>query len=275
MPGLSINHYMTPPGYPLERFLDDCVAAGATGIGLTERALDEVAVPVLRRLLGERDLRVTSVNSAGFFLWGDPAQAARQKVVNAALIDAAAELGATTLVTILGGLHDCGPERPGALERARRDAAEALPSLVEAASARGVRLGVEAMHPLRLASKSVLSSLRQAEALCAGDDRLGIVLDAFHVWWDPELVPMLERLAPRIALVQISGVTLSADGTKPQTRCELREGVADIGALLRDLRRCGYSGEYELEIFAEDMGRRACADVIRRAVDDFTNLADA
>ena len=78
MGGLSINHYLTPAGYPLATFLDDAVAAGGSGVGLTERALAEMSVPALRRMLRDRNLRVTSVNSAGFFLWDDPARAKRQ-----------------------------------------------------------------------------------------------------------------------------------------------------------------------------------------------------
>jgi sugar phosphate isomerase/epimerase len=274
-PGLAINHYITPPGHGLEAFLDDCVAAGATGVGLTERALAEVPLPALKRMLATRGLHVTSVNSAGFFLWADAARAARQREVNAGLLDAAAELGADTLVTIVGGLHDLGSPRPGALAEARRMAEQALPALAATAEARGIRLGLEPMHPMRIGSKSVLNSLRQAAALCAALPRHGIVLDLSHSWWEPELEPLLEGLAGRLMLVQLCGVALPGDPGAAQRRCGLAEGVADVGAILRLLRRCGYAGRFELEIFAEDLHGTPHRAVMQRAVADFARLATA
>jgi sugar phosphate isomerase/epimerase len=275
MPGLSINHYITPPGYRLEQFLDDCGTAGATGVGLTERALAEVPLPQLKRMLQVRGLHVTSVNSAGFFLWGDPARAERQRAVNATLLNAAAELGADTLVTIVGGLQDLGKMRPGALGQARRTVERALPAFAAAAEARGVRLGLEPMHPLRIASKSTLNSLHQAEALYATVPQHGIVLDLFHSWWEPELEPMLQRLVPRLTLVQICGVDLPATPGATQQRCEMSGGIVDVGDFMGRLRRCGYAGHFEFEIFADDLGARPHLGVMRRAVADFTRLAAA
>ncbi|UDQ90249.1 sugar phosphate isomerase/epimerase [Xanthobacter autotrophicus] len=273
MTGLSINHYITPPGYALERFLDDCAAAGATGVGLTERALDEVALPDLQRMLDARGLTVSSVNSAGFFLWGDPERAQRQAAVNAALIHAAAVLSAGTLVTIGGGLDDLGPQPPGVLAHARCTVAAALPALRDAAGARGVRLGLETMHPIRIPTKSTLNTLTQAEALCVAHPGLGFVLDVFHSWWDPDLEPVLARSIARLTLVQLSGVAQPRDPALLPARCPLSQGCVDTGDLLRLLARCGYRGPYEFELFAHDLDGVSVADAIRRAVDDFAALA--
>ncbi|MBN8916615.1 MAG: sugar phosphate isomerase/epimerase [Rhizobiales bacterium] len=275
MTGLSINYYIAPPGYALERFLDDCATAGATGVGLTERALQEVALPDLKRMLDERGLAVSSVNSAGFFLWGDPARAQRQVAINAALIEAAAMLSAGTLVTIGGGLGDLGTERPGDLARARRAVDAALPELCAAAKARGVRLGLETMHPIRIPTKSTVNTLTQAEALCGAHPGLGFILDVFHSWWDPDLEPVLARSIARLTLVQLSGVAQPRDPALLPTRCPLSQGCVDTADLLRLLARCGYGGPYEFELFAHELAGASVADAIRRAVDDFAALAAA
>ncbi|MEP9352746.1 sugar phosphate isomerase/epimerase [Xanthobacter sp. KR7-65] len=275
MTGLSINHYIAPPGYALERFLDDCAAAGATGVGLTERALEEAALPDLKRMLDDRGLAVTSVNSAGFFLWGDAARAQRQLAINAALIDAAAVLSAGTLVTIGGGLADLGTERPGDLARTRRAVDAALPELCAAAAARGVRLGLETMHPIRIATKSTVNTLTQAEALCAAHPGLGFVLDVFHSWWDPDLESVLARSIAQLTLVQLTGVAQPSDPALLPSRCPLSQGRVDTADLLRLLVRCGYGGAYEFELFAHDLAGASVADAIRRAVDDFAALAAA
>ncbi|WP_246702109.1 sugar phosphate isomerase/epimerase [Xanthobacter sp. SG618] len=273
--GLSINYYIAPPGYALERFLDDCAAAGATGVGLTERALEEVALPDLKRMLDERGLAVSSVNSAGFFLWGDAARAQRQVAINAALIEAAAVLCAGTLVTIGGGLGDLGTERPGDLARARRAVDAALPELCAAAEARGVRLGLETMHPIRIPTKSTVNTLTQAEALCGAHPGLGFILDVFHSWWDPDLEPVLARSIARLTLVQLSGVAQPRDPALLPARCPLSQGCVDTTELLRLLAQCGYGGPYEFELFAHELAGASVADAIRRAVDDFAALAAA
>ena len=273
MTGLSINHYIAPPGYPFERFLDDCTEAGATGVGLTERALGEVALPDLKRLLAERKLHVTSVNSAGFFLWGDEQKAKRQQAINASLIHAAAELSADTLVTIGGGLYDRGAVHPGDLQRARQDVEQALPALLDAALARGVKLGLEPMHPARIPVKGTLNTLSQTETLCTRHEGIGFALDVFHTWWDPDLEPVLARLVSRLTLVQLVGVEVSSDPTRLPSRCGMREGAVDIAELIRLLRRCGYAGHYEFELFADDLGGRTVADTIRCAVEDFFVLS--
>ncbi|GLI21420.1 sugar phosphate isomerase/epimerase [Xanthobacter flavus] len=275
MTGLSINYYIAPPGYALERFLDDCAAAGAAGVGLTERALEEVALPDLKRMLDERGLAVSSVNSAGFFLWGDAARAQRQVAINAALIEAAAVLCAGTLVTIGGGLGDLGTERTGDLARARRAVDAALPELCAAAEARGVRLGLETMHPIRIPTKSTVNTLTQAEALCAAHSGLGFILDVFHSWWDPDLEPVLARSIARLTLVQLSGVAQPRDPTLLPTRCPLSQGCVDTAELLRLLAQSGYGGPYEFELFAHELAGASVADAIRRAVDDFAALAAA
>lgn len=78
-----------------------------------------MALPELKRLLRERELRVTSVNSSGFFLWAEPERAARQTELNQKLIRCAAEFESDTLVLIGGGLHDMGEEDPLQLAKAR------------------------------------------------------------------------------------------------------------------------------------------------------------
>jgi sugar phosphate isomerase/epimerase len=151
---LSINHYITPAGYPLSRFLDEAAAVGAGSVGLSERALSEADLSSLKRMLRDRELGVTSVNSAGFFLWADPERAQQQRSINATLLQAAAELSADTLVVIGGGLHDMGPQDAvSTLARARNTFEAELPALIEAAGRYGVRLGIEPMHPLRIFPK--------------------------------------------------------------------------------------------------------------------------
>jgi sugar phosphate isomerase/epimerase len=274
-PGLSINHYLVPDGYPLVRFLDEAHSAGAVGVGLTERALSEASLPALKRMLRERALGVTSVNSAGFVLWSDPERAARQAGINAHLIACAAELEADTLVLIGGGLHDMGEERPGLLAEARARVEDAIPAILDEATRAGIRLGIEPMHPLRIFTKAALSTLAQTESLLGRHPGLGLALDLFHSWWDPDLLPAIGRLADRIALVQVCGVTQSRTEPALPRRCLPGEGVVDLPAIRAALTRAGYRGRFEFELFAPDLGGREPAAMMSAAIADFTRLSVA
>lgn len=274
-PRLSLNHYLTPDGYPLARFLDEAAAAGAEGVGLTERALSEVELPVLKRLLRERELRVTSVNSSGFFLWADPERAARQAEINRTLIHCAAELDSDTLVLIGGGLHDMGEEGPLRLAQARARLEAEIPAILDQAMRAGVRLGIEPMHPLRIFTKACLNTLAQTEALLGRHPGLGLVLDLFHSWWEPDLHDAISRLADRITLVQVCGVTQSRTEPALPRRCLPGQGAVDLTGIIRTLLRSGYRGRFEFELFAPDLDGREPADVMRAAIADFGRLSPA
>jgi sugar phosphate isomerase/epimerase len=274
MPGLSVNHYLVPEGYALTRFLDEAAAAGAEGVGLTERALAEMPVPELKRALRNRNLRVTSVNSAGFFLWADPDRAARQLEINDHLLACAAELEADTLVLIGGGLHDLGDETPGSLAEARARVEDEIPAILDQARRAGVRLGIEPMHPLRVFTKAALNTLAQTESVLERHPGLGVVVDLFHSWWDPDLHAALTRLADRITLVQVCGVTQSRTEPALPRRCLPGAGVVDLPAILATLSRAGYAGRFEFELFASDLDGREPGALMRAALAEFNGLSD-
>jgi sugar phosphate isomerase/epimerase len=275
MHGLSINHYIAPTGYPLERFFDDCADSGATGVGLTERALDEMPVATIKEHLSKRKLAVTSVNSAGFFLWDAPEKSRKQREVNAFLIDASSALEASALTTIGGGLTDAGEPSGTSLKTLRDRVVKSLPSLIDDANMKGVRLGVEPMHPSRMPNKSLLNTLSQTEALLSRFGDLTVMLDAFHTWWEPDLDSFIQRHASRISCVQLSGVRLSENPAMAPSRCPMREGCFDAGGMISLLRENGYDGPFEFELFSHELDGREVSDVVRQAVADFTNLSSA
>ena len=61
-------------------------------------------------------------------------------------------------------------------------------------------LALEPMHPMYAADRGCITTLKEmldiADAL--GNDGLGIAIDTYHVWWDPELAPQIARAGKRI-----------------------------------------------------------------------------
>ena len=257
---LAINFYVCPPDIGLAQFCALAEQAGAQAVGLTVRALDEMPVPAIRALLGRHGLAVSSLNSAGYFLYGDAALAREQAARNARLIEAAAELQAGTLVVITGGVAHGGL----GLREARARVAAGIADLSRAAAAHGVRLGLEMIHPMGVLQKGCINTISSALEIAREHDNLGLTLDFFHSWWDPDLYTLIESAVDKIALVQFCNVA-APDDPAQFVREESGTGLIDVGALLVGIGAAGYRGPVEFEMFPEHLRGRSVAAVIGAA----------
>ena len=130
-------------------------------------------------------LHVSSLCRGGFFTHADPDARAAALADNRAAVATAAALGADVLVLVSGGLV------PGSRDigLARRMIADAIGDLAPMAEREGVRLGIEALHPMYCSDRCVISTLGEALDLAlefpAGV--VGVVVDTYHVWWDARL----------------------------------------------------------------------------------------
>jgi hypothetical protein len=106
---------------------------------------------------------------------------------NKRALDDAAILGADSFVMVVGGL----PRGSKDMARARAQVAEGTAALLEHGKKLGVRIALEPLHPVYAAERSCLTLLSEALDLCQaieGPSRapwLGVCIDAYHVWWDP------------------------------------------------------------------------------------------
>ena len=89
----------------------------------------------------------------------------------------------------------CGPSVDGDLEAARRFVAEGIAEVAPYAAQAGVRLGVEPLHPMFAGDRSVVVTLAEANALAEAftDGTVGVVVDVYHVWWDPDVEAQIRR----------------------------------------------------------------------------------
>ena len=265
---LSINAYICPSDMPIEQLFPLVAQAGATAVGLTLRAIDEIAPRRLKSLLLDHGLAVSSLNSAGYLLYDDPAASREQHERNLRLIEAAAELNAQTLVVITGGLA----HGSRSLVQARVRVAEGLATLAEQAARAGVHLGLEPIHPSGILNKGCIHSLHQALGLINPMANVGLTLDLFHSWWDPDLQGLAVRTAQKLRLVQFSNVITLRDPADFQ-REEPWTGLLDARRMLLDLAADGYDGYFEFELFADHLRGRSPAWVIKEATDFYASLS--
>ncbi|WP_235578942.1 MULTISPECIES: sugar phosphate isomerase/epimerase family protein [unclassified Rhodococcus (in: high G+C Gram-positive bacteria)] len=82
---------------------------------------------------------------------------------------------------------------------ARARVPERLAELVPYALERGVRIALEPLHPMFVADRAVISTLGQALAMAEPHPvkAVGVVIDTFHVWWDPDLEALIKTAGER------------------------------------------------------------------------------
>ena len=257
---LSVNFYICPPDLGLAQFCALAERAGAQAVGLTLRALDEMPIAAIRTLLKRHGLAVSSLNSAGYFLYGDAELARGQAKRNAQLITSAAELEAQTLVVIAGGIA----HGTSALREARAQVTEGIGELARAAAPHGVNLGLEMIHPLGVLQKGCINTIASALALAREHNNLGLTLDFFHSWWDPDLYLLIETAVDKIRLVQFCNIA-APDDPAQFVREEAGQGLIEVASLLADIRAAGFGGYFEFEMFPEHLRGRAAAAMIEAA----------
>src|SRR5262249_23980732 len=127
---------------------------------------------------------------------------------------------------------------------------DGLAAMVDHAKARGVRIGIEPRHPMYAADRSVVSTLGLANDMAekVGSDQVGVVIDVYHVWCDPDVYRQIERSRGRIFGFHV------CDWVVPTThmlmgRGMMGDGVIDIARLRHAVDAQGYDGPIECEIF--------------------------
>jgi sugar phosphate isomerase/epimerase len=228
-----------------------CVRHGIPAIGLWRDRVAEARLSSAVALVQRAGLHVSSLCRGGFFTQADADGRAAARADNLAAVAEAAELGADVLVLVCGGLV------PGSrdLGLARRMVADAIGDLVPLAQRLGVRLGIEALHPMFCADRCVISSLGEAVdlALLFPAEAVGVVVDTYHVWWDARLSGELARAAGRIVSYQVCDWVLPLPADVLLGRGHVGDGVIDFGPISAGVTAAGYDGYVETEIFNADV----------------------
>ena len=265
---LSLNQ-RTTANWSLREAVEGAVAAGLPAIGLWREPVAEVGVDVARRIVDDAGLRVSSLCRGGFFTASDPIARAAAHEDNLRALDEAAGLGTMALVLVPGGL----PPGDKDLAGARTRAAEAIAALVPAAVERGVTLGIEPMNPIYAADRGVISTLAQALDIAEAfaPHEVGVVVDTFHLWWEPGVHAQIARAGERIVSYQVCDWITPLPADSLLARGMMGDGHIDFPAFTRAVAAAGYTGDVEVEIFHADVwaapGDQVVATMARRYVE--------
>lgn len=259
MKPLSLNTVTVREKWGLAECIEGCARHGIPGIAPWRDVLAAMGVDAAARQIRDAGLTVTGLCRGGMFPAADAVGRAAAIEDNRRAIEEAHKLQARSLVMVCGGL----PTGSKDIQGARRMVREGLETILPEARAAGVTLGLEPLHPMTCADRSVLSTLGQALDLCAAlGEGVGVVLDVYHVWWDPELSHQMARAAGKIAGFHI------CDWLVPTTdlvfdRGMPGDGVIDIAGISAMVSAAGYEGFVEVELLSRRWWAEAPDEVLR------------
>ena len=253
----SLNQ-ATTKHWPLPDVVRACAAAGLEWIGLWREPVRDYGVDRAARLVRDAGLRVSSLCRGGFFTMPGSFDDNRRAV------DEAAALGTGVLVLVCGGLPDGSRD----LDAARHVVTDGVAALAAYARGSGVRLAIEALHPMFCSDRCVISSLSGALDVAErfGSDQVGVVVDAYHVWWDADVYKQIARAGDRILSFQVSDWVTPLPADVLLGRAMMGDGVIELRRLREACDRAGYAGPIEVELFNGEYWAAPGAEVLDLAL---------
>ena len=263
---LSINQY-TVRNWTIPQLLEGCAAEQISFVSLWRDKVAETGLEETMRLLGDTGTRVSSLCRGGFFPAATVAQQSVTWEENKRAVDEAAAVGAEVLVLVCGGIvnHD--------LDRSREMVVRGIDRLLPYAEKMGVKLGIEPLHPMFAADRSVIVSVSQANAIVDlfKSSNLGTVIDVYHVWWDPLVYSEIARAAGHIFGFHVNDWIVPVPDIL-NGRGMMGDGVIAIKRLREAVTEAGYSGPIEVEIFNEELWRLPGSELLRLVKDRFLKV---
>ncbi len=235
---------MTVKNWSLREAVEGCVNAGIPWIAPWRDKVAETGLDNSAKIVRESGLGVSSLCRGGMFPAATAAERRDRLEDNRRAIEEAATLGTDVLVLVCGGV----PDRD--IDGARRTVEEGIEWLVPHAEDAGVRLGIEPLHPAFAADRSVVVTLGQANDIVErlNTSQVGVVIDVYHVWWDPELYPEIERAAGYTLGFHVNDWLRNA-GDPLVSRGMMGDGVIELRRMREAVDGLGYGGPIEVEIF--------------------------
>ncbi len=250
--------------WPLVDILDACAARGIRAVSPWRDQVAAAGLQATARTLRAHGLELSGYCRGGMFTDGNAADE------NLRALDEACELGAPCVVLVVGGL-------PGALAgraahkdiaAARATVTEGIARLLDAARERRMPLAIEPLHPMYAADRACINTLAQALDVCDALDpqhtgALGVAVDVYHVWWDPQLEAQIARAGRNRLLAFHVCDWLVPTRELLTDRGMMGDGVIDIPRIRGWVEAQGFAGYSEVEIFStRDWWQRAGSEVL-------------
>ncbi|GAB5377099.1 MAG: sugar phosphate isomerase/epimerase [Acuticoccus sp.] len=269
MEGLSINLATIRKQCDMREAVELCLAAGITAIAPWRDQVAAIGLDEAARLVRDNALTVTGLCRGGMFPAADAAGRQAALDDNRRALEESAALNADCLVLVVGGL----PEGSKDIAGARAMVHDGIAALLDEARAMKVPLAIEPLHPMYAADRACVNTLGQALDMCdALGEGVGVAVDVYHVWWDPDLEAQIARAGSRILAHHICDWLVPTQDLLLD-RGMMGDGVIDLPGIRTMIERAGFLGLQEVEIFsAQNWWLRPADEVLATCKERFATV---
>ena len=248
---LSLNA-ITTKKWSLAQAIEGCARHGIRGITVWRDRLQEMGVPAAKAALKAHGLAVTGLCRGGMFPAADAAGRTASIEDNFRAIDEAHAIGASCLILVVGGM----PPGSRDLAGARAQVKDGIATILGHAREANVPLAIEPLHPMQAADRACINTLGQALDLCDALDpqqsgALGVAVDVYHVWWDPQLDAQIARAGAKRLLAHHLCDWLVPTTDLAFDRGMMGDGVIDLPRIRGLMEKAGYRSYNEVELFSQ------------------------
>jgi sugar phosphate isomerase/epimerase len=270
---LSLNTATVRKQGDLVQIIDACARHGIRAIDPWRDQVAATGLDRAARAIRDAGLELSGYCRGGMFT-ADAARRIEARDDNRRAIDEAKALGAPCIVLVAGGLPQYS--RPGSsaskdILAARGQVHDGLAEMLDYARQVKMPLAIEPLHPAYAADRACVNTTRQALDLCDALDpqrsgALGIALDVYHIWWDPEMLPQIARTGKDRLLAFHVCDWLVPTKDILNDRGMMGDGVIDIKSVRSAVEAQGFSGYSEIEIFSQDWWGRPMDEVLQTCI---------
>ncbi len=241
-------HTQTTKPWSIEECIKNYSEAGIKGITIWRHVLENKNLREIKILLDDYNMFPVSLCRGGFFPSVEAVK--RQKAIddNLFAIEQAEALGTPLIVLV------CGADGKQSLEKSRDQIREGIMKILPAAKSAGIKLAIEPLHPMYAGDRSAINTMRQANEMTAeiNSNWLGVAVDVYHLWWDPDLQNEIKQCAEQNHLFAFH----ICDWNVPtidflSDRGLMGDGCINIPEIRGWVEESGFEGYNEVEVFSD------------------------
>jgi sugar phosphate isomerase/epimerase len=271
---LSLNTATVRRQGDLAEIIEACARHGIRAIDPWRDQVASIGLDRAVRAVRDAGLELSGYCRGGMFT----SDAARRGEVcddNRRAVDEASALGAPCIVLVVGGLPQYS--RPGSeasrdIAAARTQVEDAIAEMLDYARAASMPLAIEPLHPAYAADRACVNTTKQALDICDRLDpqrtgMLGVALDVYHIWWDPEVAGQIARAGKDRLLAFHVCDWLVPTRDILNDRGMMGDGLIDIKGLRAAVEVAGFAGYSEIEIFSNGWWQRPMDEVLQTCIE--------
>ena len=273
---LSLNTATVRRQGNLVEIIEGCARHGIRAIDPWRDQVASIGLARAGQAIRDAGLELSGYCRGGMFT-ADAAHRLEARDDNRRAVDEAVALGAPCIVLVVGGLPQFS--RPGSaasrdIAAARTQVDDAIAEMMDYASQARMPLAIEPLHPAYAGDRACVNTTRQALDICDALDpkrsgALGLALDVYHIWWDPELLPQIARAGKDRLLAFHVCDWLVPTRDILNDRGMMGDGIIDIKPVRAAVEAHGFAGYCEIEIFSHDWWSKPMDEVLRTCVERY------